>query len=40
MMMDDKYRELEKNNLEAENGGGQERIEKQHSAGRKTAREE
>ncbi|HAL64730.1 MAG: Propionyl-CoA carboxylase carboxyltransferase subunit [Bacteroidetes bacterium 38_7] len=39
MMMDDKYRELEKNNLEAEIGGGQERIEKQHSAGRKTARE-
>src|SRR5665647_2291013 len=37
--MIDKYEELEKRNLEAELGGGQDRINKQHAAGRKTARE-
>ncbi len=37
--MIDKYKELEKRNLEAEIGGGQDRIDRQHAAGRKTARE-
>ena len=37
--MIDKYKELEKRNQEAEVGGGQDRIDRQHAAGRKTARE-
>ena len=37
--MTDKFEELERRNLEAELGGGQSRIDKQHAAGRKTARE-
>ncbi len=37
--MTDKFKELEKRNLAAELGGGQGRIDKQHAAGRKTARE-
>lgn len=37
--MIDKYKELERRDLEAEIGGGQDRIDKQHAAGRKTARE-
>ncbi|MFA8451299.1 MAG: acyl-CoA carboxylase subunit beta [Bacteroidales bacterium] len=35
----DKYKELEDRNRRAELGGGEERIERQHKAGRKTARE-
>lgn len=35
----DKFEKLEKKILEAELGGGQDRIDKQHAAGRKTARE-
>ena len=35
----DKYRILEDKNFKAELGGGQERIDRQHAAGRKTARE-
>ena len=34
-----KYSQLEEFNLKAELGGGEERIEKQHSSGKKTARE-
>ncbi|WP_297092627.1 acyl-CoA carboxylase subunit beta [uncultured Draconibacterium sp.] len=34
-----KYKQLEDFNAQAEQGGGQERIEKQHAAGKKTARE-
>ena len=34
-----KFEKLEQLNKEAEIGGGQERIEKQHAAGKKTARE-
>jgi len=37
--IEDKFRELEEKNQIAELGGGKERIEKQHKAGRKTARE-
>jgi len=37
--MMDKFEELEKRNLQAELGGGLDRINKQHAAGRKTARE-
>ncbi|HOH99274.1 MAG TPA: acyl-CoA carboxylase subunit beta [Bacteroidales bacterium] len=39
MNIEEKYRELERRNSEAELGGGQERIDRQHAAGRKTARE-
>jgi len=35
----EKFKLLDKNNAEAELGGGQERIDRQHKAGRKTARE-
>jgi propionyl-CoA carboxylase beta chain len=37
--MIDKYKELERRNLEAELGGGQDRIDRQHAVNRKTARE-
>ena len=37
--MEEKFRELEKRNREALLGGGKERIEKQHSSGKLTARE-
>ncbi|MCE1200393.1 MAG: methylmalonyl-CoA carboxyltransferase, partial [Marinilabiliales bacterium] len=37
--MNEKYLDLENRNRAAELGGGEERIEKQHAAGRKTARE-
>jgi propionyl-CoA carboxylase beta chain len=37
--LEEKFRELEKRNREACIGGGKERIEKQHSAGKLTARE-
>jgi propionyl-CoA carboxylase beta chain len=36
---DEKYRLLQEKNEEAELGGGQDRIDRQHKAGRKTARE-
>jgi len=36
---EEKYTEFSNKNIEAELGGGKERIEKQHNAGRKTARE-
>jgi propionyl-CoA carboxylase beta chain len=39
MDIEDKIKELEKRNLEAELGGGQERIDKQHAKGKMTARE-
>ncbi|HKJ42878.1 MAG TPA: acyl-CoA carboxylase subunit beta [Sunxiuqinia sp.] len=39
MDLKSKFERFEKINKEAEAGGGQERIEKQHSAGKKTARE-
>ncbi|MFP3927635.1 MAG: acyl-CoA carboxylase subunit beta [Desulfobacteraceae bacterium] len=39
MNMEDKIRELEKLNREAELGGGRERIEQQHAKGKMTARE-
>jgi propionyl-CoA carboxylase beta chain len=39
MSTNDKFRLLEENNRKAELGGGEERIKKQHEAGRKTARE-
>jgi propionyl-CoA carboxylase beta chain len=39
MDIKDKYSQLEQYNQQAELGGGQERIDKQHSAGKKTARE-
>jgi propionyl-CoA carboxylase beta chain len=39
MDLKEKYNQLEDYNLKAELGGGKERIEKQHSAGKKTARE-
>jgi propionyl-CoA carboxylase beta chain len=39
MDLNEKYSQLEDFNKEAELGGGIERIEKQHSAGKKTARE-
>lgn len=39
MDLKEKYKQLEDYNLKAELGGGKERIEKQHSAGKKTARE-
>ena len=35
----EKIKELEKRNTEAELGGGQERIDKQHAKGKMTARE-
>lgn len=37
--LEEKYRYFEEKNKEAELGGGEERIERQHKAGRKTARE-
>jgi len=39
MEIEEKIKELERRNLEAELGGGQERIEKQHAKGKMTARE-
>jgi propionyl-CoA carboxylase beta chain len=39
MDLKEKYNQLEDYNLKAELGGGKERIEKQHNAGKKTARE-
>ena len=39
MSLEEKYSRFEKINKEAELGGGEARIEKQHKAGRKTARE-
>jgi len=39
MSLEDKIKKFEEKNKEAELGGGQERIDKQHKAGRKTARE-
>ncbi|WP_346859986.1 acyl-CoA carboxylase subunit beta [uncultured Draconibacterium sp.] len=39
MNLQEKYRQLEEFNAKAEEGGGKERIEKQHAAGKKTARE-
>ena len=39
MEMDDKVKELEKRNQEADLGGGPERIEQQHKKGKMTARE-
>ena len=39
MNLEDKYRQLEDFNKKAEMGGGEARIEKQHAAGKKTARE-
>ncbi len=39
MGIEEKIKELEKRNLEAELGGGQERIDKQHAKGKMTARE-
>ena len=39
MSTNDKFRLLEENNRKAELGGGEERIKKQHEAGRKIARE-
>jgi propionyl-CoA carboxylase beta chain len=39
MDLKEKYKQLEDYNLKAELGGGKERIEKQHNAGKKTARE-
>ena len=39
MSLEEKFKQFEERNKLAELGGGKERIEKQHSAGRKTARE-
>jgi propionyl-CoA carboxylase beta chain len=39
MSLEQKYKQFEERNKLAELGGGKERIEKQHNAGRKTARE-
>lgn len=39
METEDKIRELEKRNLQAEKGGGEKRIEQQHAKGKMTARE-
>ena len=39
MSLEDKYNQFEERNKIAEVGGGQKRIERQHNAGRKTARE-
>ncbi len=39
MSIKEKYQEFEERNEKAELGGGKERIERQHNAGRKTARE-
>lgn len=39
MDLNEKYRQLEEFNTKAELGGGKDRIEKQHAAGKKTARE-
>jgi propionyl-CoA carboxylase beta chain len=37
--LDDKFNEFNERNIQAELGGGQDRIDRQHKAGRKTARE-
>ncbi len=39
MSLEKKFKQLEEKNLQAEQGGGKTRIEKQHKAGKKTARE-
>ncbi|MCP4669019.1 MAG: methylmalonyl-CoA carboxyltransferase, partial [Deltaproteobacteria bacterium] len=39
MDIEDKIKELERRNLEAEAGGGEKRIEAQHAKGKMTARE-
>jgi acetyl-CoA carboxylase carboxyltransferase component len=39
MDIEDKIKELEKRNREAEQGGGEDRIDKQHASGKMTARE-
>ena len=39
MKIEDKIKELERRNLEAESGGGEKRIEAQHAKGKMTARE-
>ena len=39
MDLEAKIKELEKRNIEAELGGGQERIDSQHAKGKLTARE-
>ncbi|MGC8866055.1 MAG: acyl-CoA carboxylase subunit beta [Bacteroidales bacterium] len=39
MSLEEKFRLLEENNRQAELGGGEDRIARQHAAGRKTARE-
>ena len=39
MSIEKKFKQLEDKNLQAELGGGQDRIDKQHKAGKKTARE-
>jgi propionyl-CoA carboxylase beta chain len=39
MKLQDKYNQLDEFNTKAELGGGEERIEKQHAAGKRTARE-
>ena len=39
MSLEDKFKQFENRNKLAELGGGKERIDRQHSAGRKTARE-
>ena len=39
MDIEDKIKELESRNLEAEMGGGEKRIEQQHNKGKMTARE-
>ena len=39
MNLQDKYNQLTEMNRQAELGGGTERLEKQHAAGKKTARE-
>ena len=39
MSLQDRFEELHRRNRAAETGGGLERIERQHKAGKKTARE-
>ncbi len=39
MKLEDKLAELKERHLQAEKGGGQARVERQHSAGKMTARE-
>ena len=39
MTLEERYRELERRNRAAEAGGGEERIKRQHEAGKMTARE-